>query len=140
MRDMGMRRTVLVLLALLLATVAGCDSDSPGGVIALAVNEADDLIQDNLGNPDFVILDVRTPAEFAQGCIEKAINFDFMDARFGIQVRQLDRSKTYLVYCQSGGRSAMATDEMLGMGFGRLYDMTGGFLAWVDAGLPWVTP
>jgi rhodanese-related sulfurtransferase len=109
-------------------------------VIALTVQEADDLIQDNLGNPDFVIMDVRTPAEFAQGAIENAINIDFMDAQFGNQVRQLDRSRTYLVYCESGGRSAMATDAMRPLGFARLYDMTGGFLAWVNAGLPWIVP
>ncbi|MHC4223104.1 MAG: rhodanese-like domain-containing protein [Planctomycetota bacterium] len=109
-------------------------------MIALTANEADDLIQDNLGNPDFVILDVRTPAEFVQGAIENAIHIDFMDAQFENQVRQLERGKTYLVYCQSGGRSAMATDAMLPMGFPRLYDMTGGFLAWVNAGLPWIIP
>jgi rhodanese-related sulfurtransferase len=109
-------------------------------VIALTANEADDLIQDNLGNPDFMILDVRTPAEFVQGAVENAINIDFMDAQFENQVRQLDRTRIYLVYCQSGGRSAMATDAMLPVGFGRLHDLTGGFLAWVGAGLPWIIP
>ena len=89
---------------------------------------------------DFVILDVRTPSEFAQGYIENAVNLDYMDPQFQNQAQRLDRDKIYLVYCQSGGRSAMATDAMWDMGFYGLYDMTGGFMAWVDAGLPWVTP
>jgi len=84
-----------------------------------------------------VILDVRTPGEFAAGHIENAVNIDFNSATFDTDVGALDKSDTYLVHCAAGSRSAMATDDMVAMGFTDVYDMVDGFSAWVAAGLPW---
>ena len=60
--------------------------------------EAFTLIQDNRDNPDFVIIDVRTPGEFAGGYIEGAINIDFYSETFRDELNRLDKNKTYLIY------------------------------------------
>ena len=94
------------------------------------------MIQQNKNNPRFVILDVRTPKEFFQGHIAKAINIDFYSLSFNQELEKLDPAKTYLVYCLSGGRSRAAQKVMLKMGFKKVYNMTGGILAWSKKGLP----
>ncbi len=47
--------------------------------------------------------------------------------------------KTYLVYCQSGTRSARAAQIMSELGFTKVYNMRGGIAKWKDAGYPVVT-
>lgn len=68
-------------------------------------------------DPDTTIIDVRTPAEYAQGHLDGAVNIDLQSPGFGQEVDKLDRSGSYLVYCRSGNRSAYATQEMTSMGF-----------------------
>jgi rhodanese-related sulfurtransferase len=102
----------------------------------VTVAEASALIEANKDNPDFVILDVRTPEEYAGGHIENSVNVDYEAADFRDQVGKLDKSKTYLVYCRSGIRSAAASDIMLEMGFDNIYNMTGGITDWQAAGYP----
>jgi len=65
------------------------------------VKDAYTLIQKNKGNPDFVILDVRTPAEFADEHIENAINLDYYSETFRDDLNKLDKTKTYLIYCRT---------------------------------------
>ncbi|AFK04267.1 Rhodanese-like protein [Emticicia oligotrophica DSM 17448] len=79
-------------------------------------------------NPDAIILDVRTPAEFSQGAIKGAVNMDIMEADFGTKVAKLDKSKTYLVYCRSGNRSGSACSSMRTEGFDKVYNLAGGLM------------
>ena len=65
----------------------------------LTVNQCNDMIQANIDNPDFVLLDIRTPEERAISYIgEDSILINFYDEDFAAQVEQLDRCKTYLLY------------------------------------------
>jgi rhodanese-related sulfurtransferase len=105
-------------------------------VYNITPEEAFDLIQDNEGDPDFVILDVRTPGEFASGYIQNAINMDYYSASFEEDLDKLDKNKTYLVYCGSGFRSADALSIMEALNYVEVYDMLGGILAWKDLGFP----
>jgi len=98
--------------------------------------EAFALIQDNQDNPDFIIIDVRTPEEFAEEHIEDAINLDYYSETFQDELDKLDRDKTYLIYCRSGGRSGNALDIMAGLDFEEAYNMTGGINGWLAEGLP----
>jgi phage shock protein E len=90
-----------------------------------------------IADPSVVILDVRTPAEFAAGHIEGAINIDAESGRFAEEIKSLDDTKTYAIYCRSGRRSALAADAMLDAGFTSLYNLDNGLLAWDG---PLVTP
>ena len=98
--------------------------------------EAFTLIQDNRDNPDFVILDVRTPEEVAEGYIENAINIDFYSETFRDELDRLDKDKTYLIYCRSGGRSGNTLNIMGGLNFREVYDVSGGMIEWQAEGLP----
>lgn len=81
-------------------------------------------------DPDVVLLDVRTAPEFHAGHLEHARHFDIYAPDFVEQLQTLDRSKTYLVYCRSGNRSAQACEVMNRMGFTRLHNLAGGILEW----------
>ena len=98
--------------------------------------EAFTLIQENQDNPDFVIIDVRTPEEFTEEHIEDAINLDFRSETFRDELNTLDRDKTYLIYCRSGGRSGNALDMMAELDFREAYNMLDGINGWVEEGLP----
>jgi phage shock protein E len=64
-----------------------------------------------------VILDVRTPAEFASGHLEGAINIDVQGPDFDARVAELELDGAYVVYCRSGNRAATAIDRMTALGF-----------------------
>jgi rhodanese-related sulfurtransferase len=66
---------------------------------------------------DTVIIDVRTPEEFATGHLDGAINIDVSSPDFRDQVMALDSSGEYFVYCRSGNRSGQAINQMYQMGF-----------------------
>jgi len=83
-----------------------------------------------------VILDVRTAKEFESGHLPGALNLDVTAAGFAAQAAALDKSKTYLVHCASGGRSVKACDALGRLGFSQLYNLPGGFRAWAKAGKP----
>jgi rhodanese-related sulfurtransferase len=102
------------------------------------LKEAYAIIVDNLSNPDFVIIDVRTPGEYASGHIEDAINMDFYAEDFDGQLDELDRDKIYLIYCQSGNCSGKALDKMEALGFREVYNMLGGIANWERTNLPTV--
>lgn len=85
---------------------------------------------------DSVILDVRTPKEFEAGHLPGAVNIPVTDESFDAEVAKLDKSKRYLVHCKTGKRSDAAVHKMQAMGFDHLYDLSGGIVAWSEAGMP----
>lgn len=129
---------IVILLAVPLLLSPSCVSPPLGQNAAVQVNpdEAQLLIQDHVDDPGFVILDVRNPEEFAAGHIADAVNVCFLCGTFGDDVASLDKSKTYLVYCRSDNRSALAVAQMSQQGFTNLYDLTGGVQQWQAKGLP----
>lgn len=58
---------------------------------------------------DTVVVDVRTAGEYAGGHLDGAVNLDLQSAGFAQEVAALDADADYVVYCQSGNRSAQAT-------------------------------
>ena len=96
------------------------------------------LIEKNKNNPQFRIVDVRTPAEFNAGHLENADLVDFFSSSFAEEMKQLDKDRTYLIYCRSGGRSSSTLALMEELGFSKVYNMSGGILGWNAQGLPTV--
>lgn len=78
---------------------------------------------------DAVVLDVRTPAEYASGKIEGATNLDIFASTFAASISKLDKNKTYFVYCRSGNRSGQACSIMAKQGFEKLYNLSGGIMS-----------
>lgn len=80
---------------------------------------------------DAVVLDVRTYSEIQQGFIPKALNIDIYSGQdFIDQVMKLDKTRSYYVYCKSGGRSGQACAFMNQAGFEKAYNLVGGFMQW----------
>lgn len=81
--------------------------------------------------PNTVVLDVRTPEEAAEVNIPGSVNINLFSPDFVNRIQELDPSKTYLVYCRSGARSAQACNMMAQMGFKDLYNLSGGIFSWL---------
>jgi phage shock protein E len=126
-----------ILAAFLIAAIAltGCAAGS-SVTKDVSVTEFAQVIED----PNIVIIDVRTPEEFAQGHIAGSVNIDIANSSFISEISQLDKTRTYAVYCRSASRSTVATSEMEKLGFTSLYNMTGGTIDWLQAALPLTTP
>ncbi len=83
------------------------------------------------GDSDAVIVDVRTPLEIEQGYIPEALHINIQDAgSFMQQAGELDKSKSYYIYCRSGGRSKQACMILNSIGFSKTYNLLGGFEQW----------
>ncbi len=97
-----MFRRISILLAtpLLVLALAGCSESSD-----VTVSE------------DTVIVDVRTPEEYASGHLEGAQLLDLNSGEFAAALPQLSPDAEYLVYCRSGNRSAQAMKLMEDAGF-----------------------
>ena len=81
-----------------------------------------------------LILDVRTPGEFAEGHLAGAVLADYKSTEFEAQLKKLDRSKPLLLYCRTGNRSGKSLPTLRRLGFGMVYHLTGGITAWRSAG------
>lgn len=102
----------------------------------LSAQEAYSLIQEKMDDPDFKIIDVRTPDEYNSGHVEGAINIDYNSDTFKDIMAELDRTGEYLVYCRSGARSSGAVKVMEELGFTMIYHMGSGIIEWSSEGLP----
>lgn len=94
-------------------------------LVEISVAEAKEIITRNRKDANFAILDVRTPEEFADEHLPGAVNIDIHEEDFPERIRKLDRTRTYLVHCKSGGRSRAAVELMVEMGFTRVYNVSG---------------
>jgi len=91
------RRVAAAALALVLIPIAAaCGVGSAAGL-------------DPTGS---IVIDVRSPEEFAAGHLEGAVNLNVEDGTLLAALPSLDPSAAYIVYCRSGRRSAIAVDQM----------------------------
>ena len=77
-----------------------------------------------------VLLDVRTLGENKALRIPNAKLIDIHKPNFLDQIEKLNRSKTYFIYCRSGGRSYTACKQMKNIGFEKVYNLKGGIISW----------
>lgn len=121
------RLAALLASLVIVVALAGCGGTA--GVQKPGAAEAVKLLANR------VVIDVRTPAEYAQGHLAGAQNIDVEAADFATRIAALDKGAAYLVYCRSGRRSAIAADEMAKAGFTNIVD-GGGMDELVAAGAP----
>ncbi len=117
-----MRKLIASFAALIL--LAGCSSTGSATTVNLNVSEFSQKITE----PGVIIVDVRTPEEFASGHIEGALNIDFNSGNFANEITRLNPSETYAVYCRSGSRSGQAASIMHKAGFHDVSNLNGGVL------------
>ncbi|BBP03386.1 hypothetical protein TPL01_26700 [Sulfuriferula plumbiphila] len=88
-----------------------------------------------------VVIDVREPAEFDAGRLPNAVNIPrgVLEFKTSDHPALANKDAEILLYCKTGGRSALATLNLQRLGYTRPVSMVGGFEAWVNAGQPVVT-
>jgi len=103
------RVLVVAAAAMLVGACSGGESNSSEDAVVL--------------QSDAIIIDVRTPEEFAAGHLEGAVLIDIKDASFDSKIAALDPDAVYIVYCRSGNRSAQAVERMRGAGIDDITDL-----------------
>ena len=124
-----MKKLIAVIFASTLA-LTSCGGSSA----AVDLNPTD--FQAKSQEAGVVLLDVRTAGEFYAGHIDGAINIDVEGMTFESEIANLDKTKTYAIYCQSGRRSRLAVESMINAGFTKLFNLDQGIGSWQSAGLP----
>jgi rhodanese-related sulfurtransferase len=118
----------------LFALVAACASEpTPISLDAIAFNAR---LEESRADARLSLIDVRTPAEYAEGHLEGAELIDFYSPDFRSRIDALPRDGIYLLYCRSGNRSGQAVALMLELGFENVAHLSGGIGAWLRAGYP----
>lgn len=95
-------------------TAAPASQEDPSVATADLVRAAE-AIEDGA-----VVIDVRTPKEFATGHLDDALNADLGSSDFTSVIGALDSDEVYVLYCASGARAAAAVEQMRARGFTRL--------------------
>lgn len=121
---------LFVAAALLSVASPGCSQSGPSLPITPPA-----AVQQQITQPNTVVLDVRSPEEFAKGHLTGARNLDYRADDFAQQVAHLDPKQTYVLYCASGNRSGKAAVLMQGKGFTKVVN-AGGFETLKSSGLP----
>lgn len=131
-----MQRYVVWAVTLALSLAAAAPLVAGSAITDVTVDQGRELVQRRAGQVDFIILDVRTPEEFAEGHLTGAMNMNALAPDFAARLAALDRGKAYLVYCRSGNRSTKAVQAMERLGFRSVSHMVEGILGWQKKGLP----
>ncbi|MBC6607980.1 rhodanese-like domain-containing protein [Hymenobacter sp. BT188] len=117
LRGFGLLCAITILVPVASAQKAPQQVSTPASGAVDAVTAAKLIKQ-----PNVVVLDVRTPAEYATGHVRGAKNVDFRAPDFAQQIAQLDTTKMYMLYCASGNRSGQASKLMKAKGFAKVVD------------------
>ena len=136
-----MKKILLSLLAAIGLSTSGCSAQTgqssksaPSDGITILAPQA--FIDQAKADTTSILLDVRTAKEYAEGHLANARQLDYLNTEaFDAGIKQLDKSRTYYIYCRSGRRSHGACLKMKKQGF-KVYDMEGGILNWTKLGMP----
>lgn len=139
-----MKKILLSLLAAVGLSTTGCSAQvdksassaktAPSDGIVILAPQA--FINQAKADTTSFLLDVRTSKEYAEGHLAGAQQLDYLNTEaFDAGIKQLDKSRTYYIYCRSGKRSHGACQKMQKQGF-KVYDMEGGILNWTKLGMP----
>jgi len=107
---------------------------SLGGVPEVDVTQAVQMIN----HENAMVLDVREPSEFAAGHIANAHLVPLGQVKDGIKTLEKFRNQAIVVSCRSGNRSGTACGILRKAGFTRVYNLSGGMIAWQKAQMPTV--
>lgn len=127
---MNMKKTLPLMLSAVL--LAGCsapvgEADSAAGTYVQTT--ADKAIEMMQAEQDYIILDVRTPEEFAEKHIPGAINIP-NEAIGKEEIAELpDKDQAIFVYCRSGNRSKQASEKLVALGYTDVIEF-GGINSW----------
>lgn len=112
------------------------------GTVALAQTQVAKLdantFNKKISGKNVQLIDIRTPQEYAAGHIQSAINIDYYSATFAVEMDKFAKDKPIYIYCRSGNRTSLATEQLTKMGYMQLFDLQSGIIGWQSANLPLV--
>lgn len=117
-----MIRSISAIVLLFLLNL-GCAQISSKPITEVSQSEMNDVI----------ILDVRTPEEFAAGHLPNAQNMNWYDEDFVTKIEALSKSETIYVYCKKGGRSLKAQEKLKSLGYTKVINLEGGYDAYATS-------
>jgi rhodanese-related sulfurtransferase len=122
--------SALLLVACIAAPVSAADPAPAFVSTAAPISQADLLARLERKDPDLVVLDVRTAAEFAAGHVPGARNVSHELLASRLDELSAARDKQVVLYCRSGRRTLLAEDVLRKAGFTRIAHLEGDYLAW----------
>lgn len=126
-----MFKTLLYLFPMFLSSLFSCQSSTD--IESVSPTAFSKIIDADVS---IVRLDVRTPAEYAEGHIAGSLNVDVTSPDFVQRVQQqVPKGKTIALYCRSGRRSKMAAAQLLKQGY-KIIELESGILGWMSQQLP----
>ena len=134
---MNRQLATMVMAVLLLALAA---APAAATLQDLSPAQFKSMLEQHRDDPEVVLLDIRTPAEFRQGHIRGALPLDYYARDFVDRLKALDREKTYLIYCRSGNRTGRSLAIFDKLGFSKVYQLQTGLVGWARDGYPLVSP
>lgn len=111
---------IVILIGSFLFFIISCAQSKSKPITEVSQNELNNVI----------LVDVRTPEEYAVGHLENALNMNWYDSDFKEQIQSIDKNKTIYVYCKKGGRSAKAAKLLNSLGYKNVVDLQGGYDAY----------
>jgi rhodanese-related sulfurtransferase len=131
----GVLLALVTALAVVVAACSGSESTAVTQSIELvSPARAAEVIEEQ---PEgLVVLDIRTPEEYAEAHLADAIVVDYYAPDFADQLDALDKNVPYVLYCRTGNRSSDAVKTMKSLGFAQVYEIDGGIVNWYEQGFP----
>jgi rhodanese-related sulfurtransferase len=81
-----------------------------------------------------IVLDVRTPEEYASGYVPGAVNIPY--DQLASRLAQVPKDRPVVLYCRSGRRAGLAAEVLKDSGYPRLRLLEGDMPAWIERGRP----
>ena len=117
---------VMLLISLSLFGLAACQEEGAVSYEQITPEKAKELMDTET---DYIIIDARTEEEFAEGHIENAILIPEYEIANRAEKELPDKEQLILVYCRSGRRSKIASEELVKLGYTNVKEF-GGIIDW----------
>ena len=108
---------------------SGCDNFNQSKINFISESQFNEII-----DPDFKLIDVRTTQEFESGHIENAIHIDFYSDSFQSKILNLKKNSKIILYCRTNNRSSKSADFLLNNDYIDISVIEGGITSWVKNG------
>lgn len=119
---------IMLLISLSLFGMTACDGENgKSSIYEQITTEQAKTIMDT--EKDYIIVDARTDEEFAEGHIENAILIPEYEIAERAEKELPDKEQLILVYCRSGRRSKIASEELVKLGYTNVKEF-GGIIDW----------